>query len=119
MIIRGRDLAYQFERMTLFTRILRGYPYTRPLLHVEAARDIPGPLRGRIWAALLEVQADAQAQYDVSVSISGSIQLTFAPLALLSPGREGDREGSRLVSKGTSNQHGGNEPSRPLSICTA
>ena len=64
IVIRGRDLDYQFERMSIFTRILRGYPYTRPLLHVEAAKDIPGPLRGQIWAALLGVSVDAKQAYD-------------------------------------------------------
>ena len=55
LAIRTADLDYQFERMNLFVRILRGYPYTRPLMHVEASKDIPPILRGKIWAAILEV----------------------------------------------------------------
>ena len=63
LAIRTADLDYQFERMNLFVRVLRGYPYTRPLLHVEASKDIPPILRGKIWAAILEVPVDIHDHY--------------------------------------------------------
>eukprot|EP00039_Didymoeca_costata_P010842 m.147023 g.147023 ORF g.147023 m.147023 type:complete len:928 (+) comp14980_c0_seq2:288-3071(+) len=64
LVIRETDLDYQFERVALFTRILRGYPFTRPHLHVAAKKDIPMPLRGKIWAAILEVPVNVQEVYE-------------------------------------------------------
>lgn len=55
LIIRERDTEYQFYRVVLFTRLLKGYPYTRDLIVTEAQKDIPPFLRGHIWAALLSV----------------------------------------------------------------
>lgn len=55
LIIRERDTEYQFHRVILFSRLLKGYPYTRDLIVAEAQKDIPPLLRGHIWACLLGV----------------------------------------------------------------
>ncbi|XP_034671852.1 TBC domain-containing protein kinase-like protein [Drosophila subobscura] len=55
LVIRERDIEYQFHRVRLFARLLQAYPYTAELLQREAAIDIPPLLRGAVWAALLEV----------------------------------------------------------------
>ncbi|KAH8395997.1 hypothetical protein KR222_001117 [Zaprionus bogoriensis] len=57
LLIRERDIEYQFRRVRLFTRLLQGYPHTAEQLQREAAVDIPPLLRGPIWAALLGVLA--------------------------------------------------------------
>lgn len=55
LIIREKDPEYQFHRVILMKRILKGYPSTRDLIVNEARVDIPPLLRGDIWAALLFV----------------------------------------------------------------
>ncbi|ALC49732.1 CG4041 [Drosophila busckii] len=55
LLIRERDIEYQFQRVRLFTRLLQGYPHSAELMQREAAIDIPPLLRGPIWAALLGV----------------------------------------------------------------
>lgn len=55
LLIRERDIEYQFRRVRLFTRLLQGYPHTAEQLQREASIDIPPLLRGPIWAALLGV----------------------------------------------------------------
>lgn len=55
LVIRERNIEYQFYRIVLFARLLKGYPYTRDLIVEEAKIDIPPLLRGKIWAALLNV----------------------------------------------------------------
>ncbi|XP_055913652.1 TBC domain-containing protein kinase-like protein [Eupeodes corollae] len=55
LIIRERDTEYQFYRVMLFSRLLKGYPFTADLIEKEAAVDIPPLLRGPIWACLLGV----------------------------------------------------------------
>lgn len=55
LIIRERDTEYQFYRVMLFSRLLKGYPFTGDLIEKEAAIDIPPLLRGQIWACLLGV----------------------------------------------------------------
>lgn len=50
LLIRERNIEYQFYRIVLFARLLKGYPYTRDLLVEEAKVDIPPLLRGKIWA---------------------------------------------------------------------
>ncbi|EDV99954.1 TBC domain-containing protein kinase-like protein isoform X2 [Drosophila grimshawi] len=59
LLIRERDIEYQFRRVRLFTRLLHGYPHTADQLQREAAIDIPPLLRGPIWAALLGVLPNA------------------------------------------------------------
>ncbi|XP_026469381.1 TBC domain-containing protein kinase-like protein [Ctenocephalides felis] len=55
LIIRERDTEYQFHRIILFNRLLKGYPYTRDMLLSECSIDIPPLYRGEIWACLLGV----------------------------------------------------------------
>ncbi|XP_068141174.1 TBC domain-containing protein kinase-like protein [Drosophila tropicalis] len=55
LIIRERDIEYQFHRVRLFASLLQGYPHTAELLQREASVDIPPLLRGPVWAALLDV----------------------------------------------------------------
>lgn len=55
LVIRERDTEYQFHRVLLFTKLLKGYPYTRGRIILESETDIPPPLRGEIWACLLGV----------------------------------------------------------------
>ncbi|CAO1407775.1 unnamed protein product [Diamesa hyperborea] len=60
LVIRERNIEYQFHRVILFARLLKGYPFTRDLIVEEAKKDIPPFLRGRIWAALLNVVANGK-----------------------------------------------------------
>ncbi|XP_050332003.1 TBC domain-containing protein kinase-like protein isoform X1 [Bactrocera neohumeralis] len=55
LVIREKDIEYQFYRVRLFSRLLKGYPYTSDMIRKEAAKDIPPYLRGPIWACLLDV----------------------------------------------------------------
>lgn len=55
LVIRERNIEYQFYRIVLFERLLKAYPFTRDLIVQEAQIDIPPLLRGRIWACLLNV----------------------------------------------------------------
>lgn len=55
LVIRERDTEYQFHRVLLFTKLLRGYPYTRDRIILESETDIPPLMRGEIWACLLGV----------------------------------------------------------------
>ncbi len=55
LVIRERDIEYQFHRVILFTRLLKGYPHTQDLIIKEAMIDIPPLLRGKVWSCLLSV----------------------------------------------------------------
>uniref|UniRef100_A0A1B0AHB8 TBC domain-containing protein kinase-like protein n=1 Tax=Glossina pallidipes TaxID=7398 RepID=A0A1B0AHB8_GLOPL len=55
LVIREKDIEYQFYRVRLFSKLLTGYPYTAELIRNEAAIDIPPLLRGPIWSCLLDV----------------------------------------------------------------
>ena len=55
LVIRERNIEYLFYRIILFERLLKGYPFTREMIIEQAKIDIPPFLRGRIWAALLNV----------------------------------------------------------------
>lgn len=57
LVIRERNIEYQFYRVVLFARLLKGYPYTRDLIIEEAKIDIPTLLRGQIWAGELKLNA--------------------------------------------------------------
>ncbi|XP_014223795.1 TBC domain-containing protein kinase-like protein [Trichogramma pretiosum] len=65
LIIRERDTEYQFYRIVLFNRLLQIYPITKDAIKREAHKDIPPPVRGAIWAALLGVSGDIQTKYDM------------------------------------------------------
>ncbi|XP_059617401.1 TBC domain-containing protein kinase-like protein [Phlebotomus argentipes] len=55
LVIREKDTEYQFHRVVLFRRLLKGYPFTRDLIMAEAQKDIPPLLRGQVWACVLGV----------------------------------------------------------------
>jgi len=55
LLIRERDIDYQFSRMVLMGRLLRGSPFTRDQIRDEASKDVPPQYRGRTWACLLDV----------------------------------------------------------------
>lgn len=56
LVIRERDVEYQFHRVVLFDRLLTGYPHTKAMLLKEARTDIPPLVRANTWAAILDVQ---------------------------------------------------------------
>ncbi|XP_030836692.1 TBC domain-containing protein kinase-like protein [Strongylocentrotus purpuratus] len=64
LVIRERDIEYQFHRVVLFDRLLKGYPFTIGRIWKEARIDIPTMYRDETWAALLGVEGDIQANYD-------------------------------------------------------
>lgn len=63
LVIKERDPEYQLHRVILLRRLLHGYPFTRDLIIEEAQKDIPPLLRGKIWAALLDVGANYETEY--------------------------------------------------------
>ncbi|KAM8940080.1 TBC domain-containing protein kinase-like protein [Pelodytes ibericus] len=66
LIIRERDTEYQLNRIVLFDRLLKAYPYKKNLIWKEARVDIPPLLRGLTWAALLGVEGAIQDKYDAT-----------------------------------------------------
>jgi serine/threonine protein kinase len=56
-----KNADYQKGRVALFRRLLLEYPHTRYEIIREAKADIPGVLRGEIWAAILGVEHDLDA----------------------------------------------------------
>ncbi|KAM4808871.1 TBC domain-containing protein kinase-like protein isoform 2-T2 [Rhinophrynus dorsalis] len=66
LIIRERDTEYQLNRIVLFDRLLKAYPYKKHLIWKEARVDIPPLLRGLTWAALLGVEGAIQDKYDMT-----------------------------------------------------
>ncbi|ELU03407.1 hypothetical protein CAPTEDRAFT_220004 [Capitella teleta] len=64
LVIKERDVEYQFHRAILYERLLKAYPYKRHHIWKEARTDIPPFVRAEIWAALLEVEGDIQGTYD-------------------------------------------------------
>lgn len=65
LIIRERDTEYQFYRLVLFDRLLQAYPLTQEAIIEEAHKDIPPPVRGAVWAALLGITGDIKKSYDM------------------------------------------------------
>ena len=64
MAAREKDLDYQYYRIRLFRRLLFLYPASKDDIIEEAKIDIPPLLRAEIWAAILGIQGDIQAEYD-------------------------------------------------------
>ncbi|XP_022084474.1 TBC domain-containing protein kinase-like protein [Acanthaster planci] len=64
LIIREKDIEYQFHRVVLYDRLLRGYPYTIGRIFRESRIDTPPLYRAEVWAALLAIEGDFQAVYD-------------------------------------------------------
>lgn len=63
LVIKERDPEYQLHRVILLRRLLHGYPFTKDLIVEEAKKDVPPLLRGEIWAALLNVEANYDTEY--------------------------------------------------------
>ena len=64
LIIKERDVKYQFRRSVIFRRLLQGYPFTRRNLWKEARLDTLPLYRPYIWASLLGIEHDVQARYE-------------------------------------------------------
>uniref|UniRef100_A0A8C8Z4W1 TBC domain-containing protein kinase-like protein n=1 Tax=Prolemur simus TaxID=1328070 RepID=A0A8C8Z4W1_PROSS len=64
LIIRERDTEYQLNRIILFDRLLKAYPYKKNQIWKEARVDIPPLMRGLTWAALLGVEGAIHAKYE-------------------------------------------------------
>ncbi|KAH9489035.1 hypothetical protein Btru_039677 [Bulinus truncatus] len=63
LVIREKDIEYQFHRIILFERLLNAYPFKRPYVWREARIDIPPLVRAHVWAAILEVEGDIEGWY--------------------------------------------------------
>ena len=63
LVIKERDVKYQYKRVAMFRRLLQGYPYTRKLIWKEARVDTLPLYRAWIWASLLGIDHDVQAAY--------------------------------------------------------
>ncbi|KAJ8325709.1 hypothetical protein O5D80_005909 [Batrachochytrium dendrobatidis] len=61
---RESDMRYQYHRTKLMYGLLCAYPTSIDSIQYEAVSDIPPLLRGKIWAALLNVTGDTDAAYD-------------------------------------------------------
>ena len=64
VVIREKDVEYQFHRIILFERLLEGYPHTRERIVKEARADIPPYVRARVWAVLLNITGDIYDEYN-------------------------------------------------------
>ncbi|XP_062592920.1 TBC domain-containing protein kinase-like protein, partial [Saccostrea cucullata] len=64
LVIRERDVEYQFHRVILYERLIKGYPYKKNHIFKESRVDIPPLVRAHVWAALLEVEGDIYSRYD-------------------------------------------------------
>eukprot|EP01135_Chromosphaera_perkinsii_P005460 Nk52_evm9s352 gene=Nk52_evmTU9s352 len=53
LIIRDKDVTYQFHRIVLFSQLLLSYPFARNCIVEESKIDIPPLMRGKIWSAIL------------------------------------------------------------------
>ena len=71
LVIRERDVEYQFSRLVLYERLLRAYPYTRTRLWREARVDVPPLYRAPAWAALLDVECFILPVYTVANDLGG------------------------------------------------
>ena len=64
LVIKERDVKYQFKRIVLYRRLLQAYPFTRRSIWKEARVDTLPLYRSLIWAALLGIEHDVQAAYE-------------------------------------------------------
>ena len=63
LLIRERDVKYQFSRIVLYRKLLQSYPYMRPAIWTEARLDSLPLYRCFIWASLLGIDHDVQKVY--------------------------------------------------------
>ncbi|XP_071521409.1 TBC domain-containing protein kinase-like protein [Panulirus ornatus] len=61
LVIRERDVEYQFHRLLIFQRLLQSYPFKAESILREARKDTPPFYRALVWAALLN--ADGAVGY--------------------------------------------------------
>jgi len=64
LIIREKDVEYQFHRVILYDRLILAYPFKRSSIYREARVDIPPLVRANVWAAILGVEGDVQGIYN-------------------------------------------------------
>ncbi|KAH3849892.1 TBC domain-containing protein kinase-like protein [Dreissena polymorpha] len=64
LVIKEKDIEHQFHRVILYERLIKGYPYKRNDILREARVDIPPLFRHLVWAAILDVKGDIQAEYE-------------------------------------------------------
>ncbi|XP_041359540.1 TBC domain-containing protein kinase-like protein [Gigantopelta aegis] len=64
LVIKEKDIEYQFHRIILYERLLKAYPYKCTYIWKEARLDIPPLVRPYVWAALLEIEGDIEGRYD-------------------------------------------------------
>ena len=64
LIVKERDIEYQFRRMRLFRRLL--WPNKADQLRAECRTDIPPIYRGPVWAALLGVAPFGEDQRELA-----------------------------------------------------
>ncbi|KAI8147678.1 rab-GTPase-TBC domain-containing protein [Fennellomyces sp. T-0311] len=62
--LREQDVNYQNHRQRLFAELLRQYPASHNEILHHAKVDIPPLLRGKIWAAILDVHGDVETAYN-------------------------------------------------------
>uniref|UniRef100_A0A1I8BY89 Rab-GAP TBC domain-containing protein n=1 Tax=Meloidogyne hapla TaxID=6305 RepID=A0A1I8BY89_MELHA len=55
LLVKERDIEYQYQRMRLFRHLLAAWPSKSELLRFESCQDIPPVYRGAVWAAILGV----------------------------------------------------------------
>ncbi|CAL4121554.1 unnamed protein product [Meganyctiphanes norvegica] len=63
LVIRERDVEYQFHRFLVFERLLKAYPYKLDWLTRETRKDTPPFYRALVWAALLKVDGPVAQKY--------------------------------------------------------
>ncbi|KAK7072646.1 hypothetical protein SK128_024425 [Halocaridina rubra] len=63
LVIRERDVEYQFHRLLTFERLLQAYPFKADAILKEARKDTPPYYRALVWAALLHVDGAIAQRY--------------------------------------------------------
>eukprot|EP00056_Hartaetosiga_gracilis_P011706 m.178631 g.178631 ORF g.178631 m.178631 type:complete len:951 (+) comp13559_c1_seq15:40-2892(+) len=63
LMVRNRNLIYQYERVRKFERLLIGAPFTTKHIQQEALTDIPPHVRGGVWRVLLGVTEECYNSY--------------------------------------------------------
>ena len=78
---------FQFHRVILYERLIKGYPYKKAEILKEARLDIPPFFRNLVWAAILDVEVRIDLIYMLQTIIQCSIRrqypLYFETLHLL------------------------------------
>ncbi|XP_042207251.1 TBC domain-containing protein kinase-like protein [Homarus americanus] len=63
LVIRERDVEYQFHRLLIFERLLQSYPFKAESILREARKDTPPFYRALVWASLLGVDGPVAQTY--------------------------------------------------------